>query len=419
MSTAPTAELKQKDQNGKIDLTKNSSLCHKCTCCRDIDTSTGFKVKDNFQRFSQKNDIYNRVDWDKSIRSEKTLNFFRNYNTAFARFRDVDGFRHKDYAIRNAAWHITDYTCELKEETEDRREGFLDTYTLHRPGSKNKLRIESSKEISQEIKKIARFLGADLVGVCKFDKRWIYNYKYSRTSHMEKPIDLPTDLENVIVIAVGMDYETIKTTPSALSDAATGQGYTKDLSVILSLAQYIRNLGYQAVASLNDTALSIPLAIQAGLGEYGRLGLLITKEFGPRVRIGKVFTDLPLAHDKPIKFGVEKFCSTCRQCTNACPTKAITDGKPSDVIHNKSNLIGVQKWSVDAEKCFNFWVNTNAACAICIRVCPYNKDYSKFIYRIGRWLAGTFLRKLMLKFDILLGYGKRKLPNNWWNKNKN
>ena len=44
---------------------------------------------------------------------------------------------------------------------------------------------------------------------------------------------------------------------------------------------------------------------KAGLGEYGRLGLLITPEFGPRVRIGKIFTDLPLSHDEPRSFVVE------------------------------------------------------------------------------------------------------------------
>jgi len=66
------------------------------------------------------------------------------------------------------------------------------------------------------------------------------------------------------------------------------------------------NLGYRAVATMNDTALAIPYALKAGLGEYGRHGLLITKEFGPRVRIGKIFTDLPLAYDRPTSFGVTR-----------------------------------------------------------------------------------------------------------------
>ena len=115
------------------------------------------------------------------------------------------------------------------------------------------------------------------------------------------------------VTAQAMDYSLIRTAPSALSGAATGLGYSHDALVVLSLAQYLRNLGYRAIASMNDSALAIPFALQAGLGEYSRLGLLITKEFGPRVRLGKVFTDLPLAFDEPIQFGVKEFCDSCRR----------------------------------------------------------------------------------------------------------
>ena len=89
-----------------------------------------------------------------------------------------------------------------------------------------------------------------------------------------------------------MDKDLIDTAPSALSGSATGLGYSNDLSTILSLSQYIINLGYKAVPSQNDTALSIPLAIEAGLGEYARNGLLITKKFihfmNNRIYISKI-----------------------------------------------------------------------------------------------------------------------------------
>ena len=94
-------------------------------------------------------------------------------------------------------------------------------------------------------------------------------------------MDLPDGLTHVVVIANQMDRDIIHTVPSALSGAATGQGYSKDIIAVLSLTQYIRNLGYTAIASLNDTALGIPLAIQAGLGQYGRHGLLITAGVRP------------------------------------------------------------------------------------------------------------------------------------------
>ena len=54
---------------------------------------------------------------------------------------------------------------------------------------------------------------------------------------------------------------------------------------------------------MNDTALMVPLGNSGRAWvEYGRHGLLITKEFGPRVRLGKIFTDMPLAPDQPIQF---------------------------------------------------------------------------------------------------------------------
>jgi reductive dehalogenase len=354
---------------------------------RDPSDETAFAVLDDFQRFKQKYDIFCRAFWD--------------------------GFTHRDYSVRNAAWHVPDVFAELKEE-EDRREGFLDTYSVLRDGAEERRPVESPDAMSTEIKQVAKAFGADLVGIAAYDERWVYAHKYSAQTQSDKPSDLPADLTSVVVTAISMDYDLVKTVPSALSGAATGLGYARDVVTVLSLAQYIRNLGYRAVASLNDSALAIPLAIQAGLGEYGRHGLLITKEFGPRVRLGKIFTDLPLARDKPVAFGVKQFCAICRRCTAACPPRAIPDDVPSDRAHNVSNLKGVRKWSVDAEKCFGFWVRQNSDCSICIRVCPYNKDYRHWIHRAGRWLAGTPLRRLMLKCDIWLRYGARKTAGWWW-----
>ncbi len=165
---------------------------------------------------------------------------------------------------------------------------------------------------------------------------------------------------------------------------------------------------------MNDTALAIPYALKAGLGEYGRHGLLITKEFGPRVRIGKIFTDLPLAHDRPVGFGVTEFCETCRRCSDACPVGAIPDGPPSEEVYNRSNIKGVRKWTVDAEPCFRFWTNQNSDCSICIRVCPYNRDFSSRWAQAWRWLASTRLRRLALWLSDRLTPGTRVSPSAWW-----
>ncbi|RJS76940.1 4Fe-4S dicluster domain-containing protein [Candidatus Bathyarchaeota archaeon] len=125
----------------------------------------------------------------------------------------------------------------------------------------------------------------------------------------------------------------------------------------------------------NDTALSIPLAIDAGLGELGRNGLLIASEFGPRVRLCKVFTDLPLETDKPIEFGIKEFCEKCKLCAEACEVGAIsTSEKPSYEIACRSNNPGALKWYVNVEKCFMFWRKNGASCSTCIKVCPFNRS---------------------------------------------
>ena len=397
----------------KINMTKSILIASGSLNPSANDKEAGFDIQPNFQRFNQKDDVFRRSWWDERIQTAKHIRFYKTYREPLKTWRKADGFTQRDYAFRNASWHVSDIFTELKED-EDRREGFSDEFSLYRDVAKEKMDLGTPEEVAVEIKRVARAFGANLVGITAYDERWMYLNKFSDMSKREKPQEIPDGLNHVIVTAQAMDYELIRTVPSALSGAATGLGYSHDALVVLSIAQYIRNLGYNAIASMNDTALAIPLAVKAGLGEYGRNGLLITKAFGPRVRLGKVFTDLPLAFDEPIRFGVKEFCQICRRCSNGCPVKAIPQGTPSTEVHNQSNLIGVRKWTVDGEKCFNYWATQNSDCSICIRTCPYNKDYRQWVHRVGQRLAGTRLRGFMLALDARLGYGERMKPKRWW-----
>ncbi len=378
-----------------------------------LDREAGFEIGGDFTRFSQKDDIFCRSFWDPRVRSHRSDMFYETYRTPKLTWRKADGFTQRDYALRNASWHVTDIFAEMRDG-DDRREGFLDPYTAVRDGPGSALPVSSPAEMASEIKYAAKTLGADLVGITRNDQRWLYTHAYSRENEAEKPQEISTDLGNVIVIAQSMDRELLRTAPSALSGTATGATYSRDTIVLLAIAQYITNLGYRAVASMNDSALAIPLAIQAGLGEYGRHGLLITREFGPRVRLGKIFTDMPLAHDRPISFGVKETCDICRACTVGCPARAIADAEPSAEVHNRSNIRGIRKWTTDAEKCFRFWANQNTDCSICVRVCPYNRDYTGWWSRAWRWMAGTPLRRLALWLDRRSGRGERLKPSRWW-----
>ena len=392
--------------------------CESCVCSKPVDAKTGFEVSGDFKRFNQKYDMFNRSIWDDEVRSDRARRFYESYFTDLAQFRKVEGFQHRDYALRNAAWYIADFTADLLEMSADRKEGFLDSYTMFREGATRQTE-GTAAENTDDLKRAGRFLGADMIGICDYDERWVYTHRYSRQKLTDKAMDLPDDLSHVVVIANEMHHQTIQTVPSALSGAATGQGYSKDIIAVLSITQYIRNLGYRAVASLNDTALSIPLAIQAGLGQYGRHGLLITPEYGPRVRIAKIFTDLPLLADEPIDFGVTETCNLCRRCSDGCPIKAIPFDQPSyEIYDGVSHLKGIRKWTIDAKKCFKFWVNQGTDCSICIRVCPYNKDFSQFHNRVLRWMLGNRWRRLALWLDKRLKYGARKKAGWWWRQPK-
>ncbi len=382
------------------------------------DAEAGFEVGEGFERFSQKDDVFCRSFWDPEVRTSRSDMFYETYRTPELRWRPVDGFTRRDYALRNASWHVTDLFAELRGGA-DRREGFLDPYSVLRDGPGPPDESDEPEDVlaarlAADLKTAAHALGADLIGITANDERWVYTHAYSRENETEKPQELPGELGNVVVIAQAMDRNLVRTVPSALSGTATGVGYSSDTVVLLSIAQYILNMGYAAVPTMNDTALAIPLAIKAGLGEYGRHGLLITREFGPRVRLGKIFTDMPLAHDRPLRFGVRETCEVCRACSDACPPKAIAMDAPTDRIYNISNIRGVRKWTTDAEKCFRFWSNQNTDCSICVRVCPYNRDYSRRLSRLWRWMAGTRLRRLALWLDRRSRRGRRVTPQTWW-----
>ena len=283
-----------------------------------------FEIKPDFKRFNQRNDIFNRSMWDETIDPK---NFYVSYDITNYKPKKSKGFDHWDYALRNASWHLTDVVGEMTFPETGRVEGFTDYYTTQTQGPPTKADLPNVSETTHRIKKAAEILGAGMVGICELDERWVYSHNFNRKTQNSQKLDLPENMSHAILLILPMDYELSKTIPSALGGSTTGLGYASSLNVATALAQFITNLGYEAIASLNDTALSIPMAIQAGLGEYGRNGLLITPKYGPNIRIAKVFTDMPLKADEPIEFGVKQFCETCRKCADACPVKAIAKEK--------------------------------------------------------------------------------------------
>ena len=384
------------------------------------DADCGFEVTERFERFNQSNDIYTRGQWDSRIRSDKVMNWFKGMFRPGLGARPAEGYSVRDFALRNAGWMGANLTIQRSLHL-GRTDGFLDYIRPYSEPNPDQVEVASPAEMSEEIKQVARLFGADGVGVTQYDPRWHYTASFSPKTLEEKPCAIPEGMPNVIVIITAMHYDAVQLYPSATAGIAVGHGYSRDCELVQDVATYILNLGYRAVACVNDTSLAIPYAIQAGLGEYGRNGLLITKDFGPRVRVGRIHTDLPLAHDQPIRFGVKEFCdTTCRRCADECPPKAISQGAPTEEVSSRSMIIGIKKWQVDPEKCFKFWVNQATECGICIRVCPYNKDTAtalpRLYYRLWRRLAASPFKRLALWLDVKLGYGKRIKPGAFWRK---
>ena len=382
------------------------------------DTGAGFVVADDFVGFSQINDVFCRSQYDPTVKSSETQRFYEMYRRPLTGWRGTEGYGQHDYALRNATWHVADIFAEM-HEPEDRRDGFLDPLSMLREGAGEETSFTSPEEASRVIKQAARTVGADLVGIAEYDSRWTYTERFSMGTLDGKPNPIPDDIGHVIVIGQAMDTELVDTAPSALSGSATGMGYSLDALVLLTISQFIRNLGYQAIPSMNDTALAIPYAVKAGLGEYGKHGLVITPEFGSSVRFGKIFTNLPLTTDSPVRFGVEEMCNICDACSKACPSRAIPNGEPSLVIFNRSNISGVKKWTIDGEKCFSYWAKINTDCAVCIRVCPFTRDYTKFLNRFWLRLAHSPFRRLALYLDTKQRRGKRVASKKWWQINEN
>ncbi len=231
---------------------------------------------------------------------------------------------------------------------------------------------------------------------------------------------IPETMQRVIVLAFEMDYDAIDSAPTTLSNVSTMDGYSKMAITAGSLAQFIRALGYNAIPCGNNTGISVPMAVEAGLGEGARNGILVTPKYGPRIRLAKVITDMPLVTDKPIKFGVEEFCKVCKKCAKLCPTQAISYNEKTMEPTTVSTNPNVLKWSVNAEKCYVGWTANGSGCGNCIRVCPFNKPES-WLHEATRILIGAktgSLDSLLVKLDDASGYGAPEPKFGFWESNR-
>ncbi len=345
----------------------------------------------DYKRFDQKNTCFSRWRWDEEfIAYSKGI-----YDKAAEKIsRGLGGYSKEEFVAIEAAWHVHDTFPRIRtmNEKELERDDF--------PNELGNAHDSTPEQNSLTLKKFGNDMGAPLVGTTKVNMSWVY----SRDSG-GSPLDLE-DHPYAVVFTVPMDQEMLKRSPTYVASAAVGVAYSKCRVISESLADYISQLGYRAAPAVNEVALSVPLAIDAGLGEFARNGLLIGERFGMGVRIGKVLTDMPLSQDSPLNLGVQRFCMKCKKCADNCPVNAISfEDRPDGRIYSRSNNPGVRKWYINADKCYNFWTFNSSDCSNCVTSCPFTKPdnwkhnlaravvkrtgiFDRALVRIDNWLYG-------------------------------
>ncbi len=184
-----------------------------------------------------------------------------------------------------------------------------------------------------------------------------------------------------------MDYEKIGAAPEAMAGIEATRIYMSLGETTIRVGEHVRSLGYEAMIhhpkgdkDSNGELMFVPHAASCGLGEHGRNGLLVNRDFGPRVRLGMVSTNLELIVDPPKYEGIAKFCEYCLKCYNACPTQAIPM-KPSKVR-------GCEKFTIDVNRCAPMFEKTDG-CSICIRDCTFNQPTEEatrvLVERVASW----------------------------------
>jgi epoxyqueuosine reductase len=219
------------------------------------------------------------------------------------------------------------------------------------------------------LKRLAKGLGADLVGVTTFKEEYCY-------------ADTEPDGAYLVMLAKEMSYDAVAQAPALAAATEMARVYTLLGRAIIALTEAIRALGYHARAHhpMSDDGkfnaggvLFIPAAVDAGLGWMGKNTSMVTSRFGPRIRLGAVATDLPLAPDTPMSEGL---CGDCNECIEACPVGALWE----------DSLLHVPRYALDRlkfDRCRPYYAETHG-CAVCLAACPWSRRARYEAARVAR-----------------------------------
>jgi NAD-dependent dihydropyrimidine dehydrogenase PreA subunit len=215
-------------------------------------------------------------------------------------------------------------------------------------------KTEAPPALVEELKEYLLGLGASSVGYTRVPEHWIFQHQAILHT-------------NAIVLTMEMDKRRIDTVPSEEGQEVVLETYHNLGHIVNKGADFLRKRGYSAQAGhpLGGQALYPPLAQMAGLGWLGAIGLIITPEHGPRVRLAAIYTsieNLPFSTGNEHQW-VEDYCAVCHVCVHKCPVEAIMS-QPQR--HENGQITYVIN-----ERCFPHF-SDYYGCSVCIAVCPFN-----------------------------------------------
>jgi epoxyqueuosine reductase QueG len=234
--------------------------------------------------------------------------------------------------------------------------------------------------IQKEILKRCRELDIPLVGFAPADawddppfEPWIPEEFRPKAIHPEA--------RTVIVIGMPVFLPIVETSPSiAYHELYRTVNSLLDMNGY-RIASFLNRTGYPSIPITRDGYGSIailakrPLAFfshrhaayLAGLGNFGVSNMLLTPEFGPRVRFASIFT---AAEIPPGKVLGEHLCTRCMRCRDICPVQALgSEDYPADLT----------KKEACAARSGELARRFVSPCGFCIKVCPVGRDRELYL----------------------------------------
>ncbi len=219
------------------------------------------------------------------------------------------------------------------------------------------------QSIQPQLKSLARDLGADIIGFCQLPSGVVFpQLRYAVSIGVKLSDSILQTITNEPSFAYFQHYRTA----NALLD-----------QIAFRISRELEKAGFSAfpIAASQSLGKDNPYrgvfphktaAVLSGLGFVGKSGLFLSNEYGSKVRLATILTDLPLQNELPL---IENGCGDCTLCKSACPAGAIFGELPS--INGERNF--------DAEKCSKYMkekfqhIGRGSVCGICMKVCPKNK----------------------------------------------